>query len=152
MHHPCVIESIWEVISSVGSSRFLSVLGGEHGHLCLDHQVLKLHCLDQVSVPDLATVRNTDIGDALGIFVQCIASLFEVILTSEHGSVFLHGRLHLRSDHGCGGTTSGITEFIKSSDAFLSSVSRELALGFTWSVIFIDSLSSTAAKDDQVKE
>jgi len=96
--HPLVIESLGEVIPSVGSSRLLSVLSGEHGHLSLDHQILEFHSLDQVSVPDLTTVRNTDVSDALRIFVQSSASLFKVILTAEDGSVFLHGLLHLCSN------------------------------------------------------
>jgi len=37
---PCFVITIGEVVSGVGTSRFFSVLGGEHGHLGLNHQVL----------------------------------------------------------------------------------------------------------------
>lgn len=63
--HPCVIESIREVVPRVSTSCLFSVLSSEHSHLCLDHQILKLHGLNQVSVPYGATVRNSDISDAL---------------------------------------------------------------------------------------
>ena len=103
--HPLVIESLSEVISSVGSTGLFSVLGGEHGHLGLDHQVLKLHCLDQVSVPDVAAVADSDVSDALGNLVKLVTALLEVILTTEHSGVFLHSLLHLQSDLGSWGSS-----------------------------------------------
>ena len=64
--HPCVIKSLIEVVSGVRASRLLSVLGSEHGHLSLDHEVLELQGLNQVSVPDVAAVGDTDVCNALG--------------------------------------------------------------------------------------
>ena len=100
MLHPFVIESLCEIVTGVGTTGLLSVFGGKHGHLGLDHEVLKLHSLNQISVPDVATVADSNIGDVLRVVVKCFAALLEVILSSEDGSVFLHGLLHVTSDLG----------------------------------------------------
>jgi hypothetical protein len=45
----------------VGAARLLSVFGGEHGHLGLNHQVVQFQGLNQVGVPNVTSVSDTNI-------------------------------------------------------------------------------------------
>ena len=119
--HPCVVKSLSEVISGMCTSRLFSVLSGVHGHLGLDHEVLELHSLNQVGVPDVATIANTDICNALGGLVESLATLLKIILSTENGGIFLHGLLHLATDLGSGGATSGESQAVEVGDALLAS-------------------------------
>jgi hypothetical protein len=47
----------------VSSAGLLSVFGGKHGHLSLDHQVVQLESLNQVCVPNVTSVSDTNIFD-----------------------------------------------------------------------------------------
>lgn len=120
--HPGVIKSVREVVSSVGSSGLLSVFGSEHGHLGLNHKVVELHGLDQISVPDVASITDADVGDALGDFVERLASLLEVVLSAEDGGVFLHRPLHVESDVGRGRLALGESQSVQVGDRLLTSV------------------------------
>ena len=99
--HPLVVETLSEVVSGVCTARLLSVLGSEHCHLRLNHEVLELHGLDEIGVPDIATVADADVSDLLRRVVKNFAALLKVVLATEDGSVLLHSRLHLETDLGC---------------------------------------------------
>jgi len=103
--HPVVIVSVWVVISSVSTTGLLSVFSGKHGHFSLDNEVFELHSLDKVSVPDVATVADSDVLHLLSNFVQLVATLLQVVLASEDGSILLHSLLHFKS-HLCSWNTS----------------------------------------------
>jgi hypothetical protein len=96
--HPLLVVSLREVVSGMGTTRFLSVFGSIDSHLSLKKEVLELKCLNQISVPDVASVRNSDMLVLLGDIVELLAALLEKILTSENSSVSLHGLLHGESD------------------------------------------------------
>ena len=98
VHHPFVIESFSKVIPSVSSSRFLSVFGSIHGHLSLNHEILKLQGFNQVCVPNVSTVTDANIRDALRGVMKSFASLLKIILSTENGSILLHGLLHFTTD------------------------------------------------------
>ena len=63
--HPRVVETLGEVVSGVGTTRLLSVLGGIHCHLSLDHEVIEFHSLNKISVPDVSPIADTKISNAL---------------------------------------------------------------------------------------
>ena len=100
--HPLNIISIGEVISSMSSTGFFSVLGGIDGHLSLDKQILKFKSLYEVGVPDISSVAELKVFVHLRDLMHFFAALFEQILSSEDGSVSLHGLLELTSDLGWG--------------------------------------------------
>lgn len=93
--HPRVIESLSEIVSGVRASGLLSILGSEHGHLCLDHEVFELQGFNQVCVPDVTAVGDADVGNALGGIMEGRAALLKIVLTAENGSVLLHSLLHV---------------------------------------------------------
>ena len=97
---PVDIVTFGEVISRMGTAGLFSVFCGKHGHLGLYHEVIKLHCLNQVSVPDAASVGNADVLNLLGNLVQRLAAQLKIILTTEDSSVSLHSLLHCSSDFG----------------------------------------------------
>ena len=152
MLHPGVVQSVGEVVPSVRTSRLLSVLGCVHCHLGLDHQVLELHGLHKVSVPDVATIADSDVGDALRNVVKLLAALLQVVLSTEDSGVFLHGLLHVKSNLGSGAASRGEAKTVQVGDAFFTSVSGELTLGLAWLVVLAGGLSGTTAEDDQVEE
>ena len=102
--HPFVIETLSEVVSSMGTTGLFSVLGGKHSHFSLDHEVVQLHGLNEISVPDVTSVTDADVLHLLGGLVEHIAALLEVVLSAEDGSILLHGILHLASDLSGGGS------------------------------------------------
>ena len=63
--HPFVIEALCEVVSGVGATGLLSVLSSVHRHLSLDHEVLELHGFNEIGVPDIAAIADTDVSDFL---------------------------------------------------------------------------------------
>ena len=98
MLHPVYVIPIFEVISGMRTSGFFPIFGSEHSHLCLDHEVLKFHGLNQVRVPDVAAIADTEVTHNLRIVVQRVASFFQVVLSSEHCSILLHCLLHAKSN------------------------------------------------------
>jgi len=111
--HPLIVQTVWEVVTSVGTARLLAVLRCVHRHLGLDHQVLKLHSLDEVGVPDLAAVLDANVRQLEGVFVKSLAADFEIVLTAEDGRVLLHRLLHFNANFSGRLTASGVAELIK---------------------------------------
>ena len=97
-----LVISIGEVVSGMGTTRLLSVLSSIDSHFSLKEKILKLESFDQVSVPDVSSVRNADVLVLLRDLVDLLAALLEEILASEDSSVSLHGLLHGQSDFSCG--------------------------------------------------
>ena len=98
VHHPFVIESFGEVVPSVSASGFFSVFGSIHGHLGLNHEILKLQGFYQVCVPNVSTVTDANIRDALRGVMKSFATLLKIILSAENGSILLHGLLHFTTN------------------------------------------------------
>jgi hypothetical protein len=98
--HPGVVETLSEVVSSVGSARLLSILSSVHGHLGLDHEVLEFHGLDEVGIPDAAAIFDADVSNSLRELVEGLAASLKVVLSAEDSSVLLHGLLHVKTDLG----------------------------------------------------
>jgi hypothetical protein len=109
---PMDIITILEVVASVGSAGFLAVLSGKHGHLGLDHKVVELKSLNKVSVPDLATIRNTDVLHILRDLVEYFTALLEVVLATENSGVPLHCLLHLSAHGSRGDLSGGVTHLV----------------------------------------
>lgn len=119
---PVLVITVLEVVSGVGTTGLLSVLGSEHGHLGLDHQVLQLHSLNQVGVPDLTSVSDTKVLNLSRELVELVASLLKIVLTTEHSSVLLHGLLHASADLGSRVLTVGVANLVKKGNRLLTSV------------------------------
>ena len=98
------------------------MLSGEHGHLGLDHQILKLQGLNKICVPDMATITNTDISDALRGIMKRLTALLQEVLPAEHSSVFLHGLLHLQSNLSSARASSRVSEHVEVGNALFTSV------------------------------
>jgi len=76
MFHPILIVSLWEIVSGLGTARLLSILSGIDCHLSLKKKVLEFKGLDQVSVPNVSSVRNTNVLVLLRDVMELIAALF----------------------------------------------------------------------------
>lgn len=58
--HPVDIVTLGEVITGVSSTGLFSVLSSVHGHLTLDEEVLQFHSFNQVGVPNLTAIGDTN--------------------------------------------------------------------------------------------
>lgn len=56
--HPGHVVTVWEVLAGVSTTTLLAGLSTVHGDARVDEQVLQLKGLDQVGVPDHATVSD----------------------------------------------------------------------------------------------
>jgi len=95
---PVLVVTLGEVVTGVGTTGLLSVLGGVHGHLSLDHQVLELESLNEIGVPDLASISDAQVLNFCRESVESLTSLLQVVLATEDSSVLLHGLLHTSSN------------------------------------------------------
>jgi hypothetical protein len=110
---PGLVVTLGEVVTGVGTAGLLSVLSSEHGHLSLDHQVLKLKGLNEIGVPDLASVSDAQIFNFSRELMESLATLLQVVLATEDSSVLLHGLLHTSSNLSSRGLTLAVSEFVQ---------------------------------------
>jgi len=136
----------------MSSTRFFSILSGKHSHLCLDYEVIEFHGLNQISVPDVTSVTDSNILHFLRDLVQFVAALFEVVLSSEDSSILLHSSLHLESHLSSWDLSSGVSEFIEVGKTLLSGSLAQLFLRLTWGEVLTGGLSSSSSEDNQVEE
>lgn len=95
---PVFVVTLFEVVTGVGTTGLFSVLGGIHGHLGLDHQVLQLEGLNKIGVPDLTSVSDAKVLDFSRERMKSLATLLQVVLATEDSSVLLHSLLHTSSN------------------------------------------------------
>jgi hypothetical protein len=74
--HPVLIISLWEIVSSVSSSRFFTVLSSVYSHFSLKKEVFKLKSFDQISVPNVATIGDANMLVLLRNVMKFRAALF----------------------------------------------------------------------------
>jgi hypothetical protein len=89
------------------------VLSSVDSHFSLKEKFLKLENIDQISVPDVSSVRNADVLVLLGDVVDFRAPLLEEVLASEDSSVSLHGLLHSKSDLSGGLSSLRLSDYVK---------------------------------------
>ena len=150
--HPVSIVSLGEVVSSVRTARLLSVFSSVDSHLTLDEEVLELHGLDEVSVPDLTAVGNLNVFVHLRDFVNLLTALLEEILSTEDGGVTLHGLLESTSDLGSRVLTLGVAHSIKPSNGIFTGIGGELLLSLTGHVVLSVGLSGTSTEDNEIEK
>lgn len=150
--HPLYIVTLGEIVTSVSTTGFLSVLSSVHGHLTLDEEVLKFHGLNQVGVPDLSTIGNSDSVVVLGNSMEFLASFFEVVLSTEDSSISGHAFLEFKTELSGGVITSRVTESIEVSDGLLSGIRSKFSLSLSRFEFLSSSLSGTTSKNDQIQK
>ena len=152
MLHPGVVVSVGEVVSGMGSTRFLSVLSSIDCHLSLEKKVLKLESLNQVGVPDVSSVGDANMLILLRDIVELLAALLEEVLTSEDSSVSLHSLLHGESDLGSGLSTLGVSDSVEVRDGLLSSTLGKFLLGLARLKSLNGSVSCSSTEDNEIKK
>lgn len=149
---PFIVITVREVVSSVSSSGFFSVFSSEHSHLSLDHKVIKFKGLNQVGVPNVASISDTNILDFCRELVQLIAALLKVVLTTENGGVSLHSLLHTSSNLSGGRFTSAVADVVQMGNGCFTSILGEISLSLSGSELILSGLSSGTSENDQVEE
>lgn len=115
----------------MGTTRFLSVFSTHDSLGGLDEEVLQLKGLDQIGVPDEASILDLDVVIKLIDIVHFGDTFLQCLLDSVDCSVPLHSLLHFLSDMGCSVLTIGISESIKVCNCLFSSIFRKVRLFLT---------------------
>ena len=116
------VNSVFKVFSGVRTARFLSGLSAIDGLDSIKHQILELKGLDQVRVPDQATIRNLDVMKGWPKFRHFLTAFRQHGPGAENGSVILHSFLHLKAELSSSYGTISEAKFVQVGNRALSSV------------------------------
>jgi len=84
--------------------------------------------------------------------VESLATLLEVVLTTEDGSVLLHSLLHASSNVGGRVSTSGVAEFVEHGNRLFTSVSGEGSLLSAGGHVLLGDFSSGTAENNKIEQ
>merc|ERR1719233_1274234 len=93
-----LIHAVLEVFPGMCSPALLPSLGSLDDLVAVDHAVLQLQGLDQVTVPNHSLVRHLEISHVLPECVHLLDTFPHYISCAEHCSMCLHSLLHLQPD------------------------------------------------------
>jgi len=150
--HPVLIISLLEVVTSMSTTRLLSVLSSVNGHLCLKKEVLELESLYQISVPNVSAITNADVLILLRNILELLAALLKEVLLSEDSSMTLHSLLHSHSNLSSGLSSLGESDSVKVRNGLLTSILRELLLSLTGLESLNCGVGSSSSEDNEIEE
>ena len=94
----------------------------------LPEQVVELERLDQIGVPDEATITRFDIGERIDGLRELLAAFLQRAAGAEYGRIRLHDFLHLEANLRRRTRTVGVAEFVESRDGEIARVFRQRAM------------------------
>ena len=150
--HPVLVVTLGEVLARVRSSRLLAV-GGRLG--CLDgtgEQVPQLKRLDEIRVPDHATILDTNIGEGGVDLVDLLDTLVQRLLGTEDGDVALHDLLHGQTDLGSGLGAVGGADLVDDRDGLGTSISLDGVGLLAGAEVVTDGVGDSATEDDKIQK
>lgn len=147
-----LVETIWEVVTSMGSTGFLSVLSGNNGLRSVDEKILELESLDEVRIPHESLVGDLEVGLILIELGQNLDSLLEDISTTEDSGVLLHGLLHGETEFGSGDVSLVVAEMVEVGNGGLSGVLWKLWDSNSGGGVLEDVNSAGSSEDNQVEK
>lgn len=152
MLHPVDIVSVGVILSSVSSSGLLSSGGGGDGLDGVLHNVSKLKSLDEIRVPDHASVLDSNLVVLVVDLVHLLDSVVQRLLGPEDGGIGLHGLLHLQTDVGGGERSSRVPDPIEVLDRLVSEVLREDLVRLSRLEGLGDVVSASSSEDDDIEK
>merc|ERR1719154_102037 len=147
-----LIHTILEVLPGVSSSAFFSSLSSLDDLIGVDHTVLQFQSLNQVTVPDHASVRHLQVGHVLPQGVHLLNTLPHDRPGTEDCSMVLHGLLHLQPDGRGVDVSVSKPQLVNVSHRSLTSIGRQFSNGGSGMGISCNSLSASTAEDNQIEK
>merc|ERR1719189_236487 len=89
------IHTVFEIFPGMSSPALLPGLGPLDDLVAVDHAVLQLQSLHQITVPDHPLVRNLEVSHVFPEGIHLLDTFPHNISCAEDSSVCLHGLLHL---------------------------------------------------------
>merc|ERR1719223_672743 len=149
--HPLLIVAIWEVLMCLCTTRLLAVFGPIHLLAGLVEQVLELHRLDEVCVPDQTAVGNTDIL----IFPHDINDKFftfhQILGISVDRRMLLHHDLEFTPQFCRRDWALGVTHLIQTGNCLLARIGWERHRWAVWLHKFGCGICCLPAEHNQIK-
>mmetsp|Transcript_58525 Transcript_58525/g.125865 ORF Transcript_58525/g.125865 Transcript_58525/m.125865 type:complete len:404 (-) Transcript_58525:43-1254(-) len=124
--HPVHVITIREIFLSVSPARLLASLSTEHLLCSLRQQVLKLHSLDQVRVPDQSAIRHTHILELLQDLRHLSLAGLQILGIAVDRGVLLHGQLQFLAQSRGRDRATRIAELVEASNCLGTSILRNL--------------------------
>ena len=131
MLHPIYIISVGEVVSSMSTSWLESNLCSIDNLFSLYQKVFKFKGFNQVSVPYVTSVAKLDIWEHFRYFLDFFYTFVKEWLGPEDCCVLLHCVLEKLSDFTSIVLTISVSEFVKSSEGFITSIISKIRLSLT---------------------
>merc|ERR1711871_1309973 len=123
-----------------------------HSDASAADQVVELDGLDEVSVPDHRSVSDLKSGQVSSNIVQLLAALLQDRLVAEHGSMLLHGTLHLVAELVGGHVAVSIADALNTVNAVLTSLLWPLTVGVAGLVGGRNGVGTGTPEDDNVQQ
>merc|ERR1712150_182634 len=105
--HPCqgvlhefFVITIWKVLMSVSTTRFLPGLGSIHFLTRLIDQILELNCFDEICVPHHTSICDTDIRVFFHNHLNFLFADGKILCIPINWSISLHHSLQFPPQHG----------------------------------------------------
>ena len=150
--HPVLVVTVGEVLTSVCSSRLLTVGGGFGGLNSASEQVPQLKGLNKVGVPDHAAVLDTNVVEGSIDLMDLLDTLVERLLCTENGDISLHDLLHGKTDLGSRfGTISG-ADLVDNGDGLGTSVGGDGVSLLAGAEVVTDGVRNSAAENNKIQE
>lgn len=170
--HPVLVVTVGVIFTGVGTTRLLTVGGGDGGlgtvksgvsnclsvsddvkeYLRASEQVAELKSLNKVRVPDHAAVLDTDMLELLVDLVHLADTLVQTLLSTEDTDISLHGLLHGQADLSGALGAVRVADLVEDLNVVSTSIgSKRLQLG-TGGEVVADGVRNGTAKDDQVEK
>lgn len=148
-----LVNSVFVVLSGVGTSGLFSCFSADHGLSGAEHDVLELQSLNQISVPDHTSIEGLHIVQALVDVSRLGATLLKKWLIPKHSGVSLHSLLNVGPEIGHPISAISVPNLVQVSHRLLAGVGvLEWRQVLAWLAVLLDSLSSGSAKYDKIQQ
>merc|ERR1711988_106793 len=127
--HPIHIVAVRIIFMCVGTTRFLACFSCNHLLACLVQKVFQLEGLNEVCIPDHASILNANVLVFLHDLWDFLHTLLQVCRIPVHRCELLHCHLELSAKICCWDRTLGITYLVESGDRGFTSLCRECDSG-----------------------
>merc|ERR1719487_1286895 len=149
---PLRVAAIGGVLTSLSPARLFPVLRRDNLLIPLGQQVLELHRLNEVRVPDQGLVLDRHVLILLDNIRHDVDPLAEIITVAVHWGVLLHGLLKLSADLRRRDALLAVQDRVHAGDGVLTGILRDRLRRAVGLHQLRRGVRRLAAEDDQVKQ
>ena len=111
--HPLGIVAIREILMAVRATAFLAIDRAGNRHHRLRHQIVELHGLDKIGVPDERAIGHVNVLHTRIDRLHLVEPFGQGRGVAEHGAMLLHRLLHVQPDVSRRRAALGVTEMVQ---------------------------------------